>query len=194
MGCHSWFWQFLGRWIIHCGALFLSLFFILLIIQLLLFSFSNVYSLYLRCSVCKATSPRAIGMLQTGSSQREVASTFTVSHSVISRLWNRYQQTQNAITSNEPRPFFHWPWPEAARGVEQTPRKGNWESDEQYECLTNGGSITYFWLKKKEKRRKCFKKTPSTLKFYFCPQSSFKIFGGHKTYCNTELPVVMFPN
>ena len=38
---------------------------------------------------------RAIGMLQTGTSQREVANTFNVSKSVISRLWNRYQQTQN---------------------------------------------------------------------------------------------------
>ena len=38
---------------------------------------------------------RAIVMLQTGRSHREVANTFNVSKSEISRLWNRYQQIQN---------------------------------------------------------------------------------------------------
>ena len=37
MGCHSRFWQFPRRLINHCGPLFLSIFFTLLIIQLLLF-------------------------------------------------------------------------------------------------------------------------------------------------------------
>ena len=38
---------------------------------------------------------RAIVMLQTGRSQRGVANTFSVSKSLISRLWKRYQQTQS---------------------------------------------------------------------------------------------------
>ena len=38
---------------------------------------------------------RAMGMLQTGRSQCEIANTFSVSKSVISRLRNRYQQTQD---------------------------------------------------------------------------------------------------
>lgn len=38
---------------------------------------------------------RAIGMLQMGSTQRAVANMLNVSQSVISRLWNRYQQTHN---------------------------------------------------------------------------------------------------
>ena len=32
----------------------------------------------------------------------------------------------------------------------------------------------------------------SPFKFHFWPQSSLDIFGGHKTYYNTELLVVMF--
>ena len=38
---------------------------------------------------------RAIGMLEEGRCQREVANSFNVSKSEISRLWNRYQQTKN---------------------------------------------------------------------------------------------------
>lgn len=38
---------------------------------------------------------RAIGMLQMGSTQQAVANMLRVSQSVICRLWNRYQQTQN---------------------------------------------------------------------------------------------------
>ena len=34
---------------------------------------------------------RAIGMLQAGCDQRQVATTFNVSQSVISRMWNRFQ-------------------------------------------------------------------------------------------------------
>ena len=51
-------------------------------------------------------SLRAIGKLQTGRSQREVANTFNVSKSVISRLWKRFQQTQNVddrLQSGRPR-------------------------------------------------------------------------------------------
>ena len=50
---------------------------------MLLFGFSNLCCLNLRL--------RAIGMLQTVGSQREVTNIFNVSMSVISRQWNRYQ-------------------------------------------------------------------------------------------------------
>ena len=38
---------------------------------------------------------RAVGMLKTGKTQRDVAERFRVSQSVISRLWNRYLQAGN---------------------------------------------------------------------------------------------------
>ena len=38
---------------------------------------------------------RAIGFLQTGLSQRQVGAQFNVSHTVIRRLWTRYQQTNS---------------------------------------------------------------------------------------------------
>ena len=38
---------------------------------------------------------RAVGMLETGKTQRDVAERFRVSQSVISRLWNRYLQAGN---------------------------------------------------------------------------------------------------
>ena len=38
---------------------------------------------------------RAIGMLQMGSTHQAVANMLRVSQSVICRLWNRHQQTQN---------------------------------------------------------------------------------------------------
>ena len=59
--------------------------------------------------------------------------------------------------------------PQTAIGriIRITPRRLN-------ECLTNHGCIT------------------STFKFHFRLQWSFKIFGGHETYCNTELLVVIF--
>lgn len=38
---------------------------------------------------------RAIGFLQTGLSQRQVGAQFNVSHTVIGRLWTRYQQTNS---------------------------------------------------------------------------------------------------
>ena len=37
-----------------------------------------------------------IGMLETGSSQRNVAENLNVSQSVVSRMWNRYQTNGNA--------------------------------------------------------------------------------------------------
>ena len=38
---------------------------------------------------------RAIGFLQTGLSQRQVGAQFNASHTVIRRLWTRYQQTNS---------------------------------------------------------------------------------------------------
>jgi transposase len=38
---------------------------------------------------------RTIGFLQTGLSQRQVGAQFNVSHTVIGRLWTRYQQTNS---------------------------------------------------------------------------------------------------
>jgi transposase len=38
---------------------------------------------------------RAIGHLQTGRSQRQVGLQFNVTHSVIGRLWTRYQQSNS---------------------------------------------------------------------------------------------------
>jgi hypothetical protein len=38
---------------------------------------------------------RAMGFLQTGLSQRQVGAQFNVSHTVIGRLWTRYQQTHS---------------------------------------------------------------------------------------------------
>ena len=41
----------------------------------------------------RATRNIAIGLLQAGESQNEVARTLNVNQSTISRLWNRFQQT-----------------------------------------------------------------------------------------------------
>jgi transposase len=41
----------------------------------------------------RATRNIAIGLLQAGESQNEVARTMIVNQSTISRLWNRFQQT-----------------------------------------------------------------------------------------------------
>ena len=38
---------------------------------------------------------RVMGFLQTGLSQRQVGAQFNVSHTVIGRLWTRYQQTNS---------------------------------------------------------------------------------------------------
>jgi transposase len=40
-------------------------------------------------------SSKAICFLQTGLSQRQVGAQFNVSHTVVGRLWTRYQQTNS---------------------------------------------------------------------------------------------------
>jgi transposase len=40
-------------------------------------------------------SSKAIRFLQTGLSQRQVGAQFNVSHTVVGRLWTRYQQTNS---------------------------------------------------------------------------------------------------
>ena len=53
-----------------------------------------------------ATRNIAIGRLQAGESQNEVARTLNVNHSTISRLWSRFQQTgstNNRQRSGRPR-------------------------------------------------------------------------------------------
>ena len=87
----------IGRSINHCGILFPSIIFILLIIQLLLFVCFQSFLLFefVMRPIQRDQRLQAIGILQTGRGQREVVNTFNVSKSVISRLWNRYQQTLN---------------------------------------------------------------------------------------------------
>ena len=52
------------------------------------------YSRIMRRHLTTAEAARAIGMLKAGQTQRNVAGQFNVSQSVISRTWNRYNQTR----------------------------------------------------------------------------------------------------
>ena len=60
----------------------------------------------IRCHLTAEESARAVGMLEAGHSQRQVAGQFNVTQSVISRLRNRYNQTgtvQERQRSGRPR-------------------------------------------------------------------------------------------
>jgi transposase len=53
---------------------------------------------------------RAIGFLQTGLSQRQVGAQFNVSHTVIRRLWTRYQQTNSVQRRYDVHPSWQDAW------------------------------------------------------------------------------------
>ena len=58
-----------------------------------------------------ATRNIAIGRLQAGESQNEVAPTLNASQSTISRLWNRFQQTGSTNDRQKERKTSHiYPW------------------------------------------------------------------------------------
>jgi transposase len=65
-----------------------------------------MYDMPMRRHLTVEEASRAIGFLQTGLSQRQVGAQFNVSHTVIGRLWTRYQQTnsvQRRLKSGRPK-------------------------------------------------------------------------------------------